>query len=325
MDDFRIGIVGSGGMATRRAQNFTNLDGCGVAAIAARNPDTGPSLAEQFGAELTTDWKTLIGHSDIQAIVVATHNALHGAITTAALEAGQHVFSEYPTARTPIECARISELIDGNTVLRLTHNAHVTAEHRALREATSKSGVPVLSHFLRLTPGRGRRPEVLFNLNLSGPPALFFVYQVHPYVKLFGAATSVHCEASYGGLRDDTGYDRFANILTVRFENGTRGQWTWAGGIAIDKAIQEAHIVTSDATFIETGDGWDIATPDGTSSLEFGENEQTLERLFLSDVQGETDWQTDLRIDLESDWIALAAEQSAIEGRVVELSELRAP
>ena len=285
-----------------------------------------PVLAWPSSQALTSPptGKPLVARDDIQAVVVATHNALHGAIITAALEAGRHVFSEYPASRTAAECAHISRLVDGDAVLRLAHNAHITAEHRALREIVRKSGAPILSHFLRLTPGRGRRPEVLFNLDLSGPPALFFVYQIQPYVKLFGTATSVHCEATYTGLRDDTGYDRFANALTVRFENGARGQWTWAGGIAIDRVIQEARIVTNDATFIETSEGWDIATPEGTSPLEFGETEQTLETQFLADIRGESNWRADARTDLESDWIALAAERSASEGRVFQLDELRA-
>ncbi len=323
METLRIGIVGSGGMATRRAQNLSNLDRCHIAAIAARNPETGSRLAKQTGADLTTDWHDLIARDDIHAIVVATHNALHGSIIIAALEAGHHVFSEYPASRTTTECAAIDELIDGQAVLRLAHNAHISSEHRALRTSIDQSGAPVLSHFLRLTPGRGRRPEVLFNLDLSGPPALFFVYQVQPYVKFFGPASSVHCEATYEGLRDDTSYDRFVNALTVRFEKGVCGQWTWAGGITIDRAIQEARIVTTDATFIETDDGWDISTQDTVSPLEFGENEHTLESQFLVDIAGDSDWRADARIDLEADRIGLAAERSASEGRVVDLSETR--
>ena len=41
MDEIRIGIVGSGGMARRRALAFAALDGCPVPAVAARNPETG--------------------------------------------------------------------------------------------------------------------------------------------------------------------------------------------------------------------------------------------------------------------------------------------
>ena len=198
-----------------------------------------------------------------------------------------------------------------------------TSPKNTLRcQIPSKAAPPLLSKFLRLTPGRGKRPEVLFNLDLSSPPALFFVYEIHPYVKLFGKAETVHCEAHYEGLRDDASYDRFTTCLTVRFQNGARSQWTWAGGISIDAAIQEARIVSHGATFIETKEGWDIATPTGTTPLEFVDNDTTLETLFLDDIRGGTDWQADVRTDLEADRISLAAEVSATEGRVVEADEI---
>lgn len=77
------------------------------------------------------------------------------------------------------------------------------------------------------------------------------------------------------------------------------------------------------ATFIETKEGWDIATPTGTTPLEFVDNDTTLETLFLDDIRGGTDWQADVRTDLEADRISLAAEVSATEGRVVEVDEIR--
>jgi len=42
MEKIRIGIIGSGGMATRRAAPWAQLDGCVLQAIAARNSRTGP-------------------------------------------------------------------------------------------------------------------------------------------------------------------------------------------------------------------------------------------------------------------------------------------
>ena len=71
-----------------------------------------------------------------------------------------------------------------------------------------------------------------------------------------------------------------------------------------------------------TKEGWDIATPTGTTPLEFVDNDTTLETLFLDDIRGGTDWQADVRTDLEADRISLAAEVSATEGRVVEADEI---
>ena len=89
---------------------------------------------------------------------------------------------------------------------------------------------------------------------------------------------------------NEDGYDRFKTTLTLGFASGGTGQWTWAGGIEIESAFQEARIVMRDGTLIETDTGWDISVPSATSSLVFGENQRTLEDLFVADIRGETDW-----------------------------------
>jgi biliverdin reductase len=324
MSVIRLGIVGSGGMSTRRAKNFAKLLGVQVCTIAARNPLTGPALADQVGATWVTDWQTLAGSDAIDAVFIGTHNALHGPIAITALEAGKHVFSEYPTSRRSAENARLTQLIDDEDgpVLRLSNNESISAEHTALRQQAGQLGPLFTSHFLRLTPGRGNRPEVLFNLELTGPPALFFVYQVHGYVSMFGQAEWVHSTANYEGLREDTGYDRFSNTLTVGFASGGTGQWTWCGGIEIESAVQEARIVMRDGTLIETDSGWDVSTSKGVEPLVFGENQRTLEELFVADIKGETEWRADAGVGLQAAAIGHAAEISASEGRVVRIDEL---
>ena len=107
MDNIRIGVVGSGGMAGTRAGTFSRTAGFRLTAVAARNPETGPALAEALGLQMETDWRRLVARDDVDAVVITTHNELHGAIALAALEAGKHVFSEYPIARFDEELDRL--------------------------------------------------------------------------------------------------------------------------------------------------------------------------------------------------------------------------
>ena len=320
MKPIRLGIIGSGGMSSRRAANFAAREDTEVAIIASRNKETGPDLAQSIGCRCITDWEALLTEN-IDTVFIGTHNALHGPITIAALEAGKHVFTEYPTSRHPDEGRRIRDLISkaGSPVLRAANNESISAEHFALKNQVSQLGNLLTSHFLRLTPGRGRRPEVLFNLKLTGPPALFFVYHIHGYVSLFGPAEWVHSAARYEDQREDTGYDRFMNTLTVGFSSRGTGQWTWAGGIEIENTIQEARISMSEGTLLETETGWDISRNSETVTLEFGQNERTLEDLFVADVRGETDWLTDANVALNAAAIGHAAEISATEQRVVQI------
>ncbi len=324
MANIQIGIVGSGNMSSRRAGKLSEQDDVTIRTIAARNPQTGPQLAAQFDARHTTNWQDLLSDSEIDALFVGTHNEIHGAIVMAALEAGKHVFTEYPVSRYPDEARQIERLIAGpaSPVLRVSNNESISAEHAALKTQVGKMGHLLATHFVRLTPGRGQRPEVLFNLKLSGPPALFFVYHLHTYVSLFGPASRVHCSAEYEGLNTNSGYYRFANCLTVGFASGGTGQWTWAGGIEIESATQEACIVMSEGTLIETDTAWDISLRSGRTELSFGENERSLEARFVEDIQSSTDWRKDTLVALASDAIGHAAEISAAESRAVNISEV---
>ena len=326
MDTVRVAVVGSGGMATRRADTFSSTEGFELAAIAARNSDTGPPLADRHAVELLTDWSSLLDRDDIDALVVCTHNEIHGEIALSSLGAGKHVFTEYPVARHREETVRLRSLIGtSDAVLCLAHGETVSAFHRALKKQARGLGELQAAFFQRLTPGRGARPEVLFNLSLSGPPALFFVYHVYPLVDMFGPADWVDCGVQYGGLRSDGGYDRFVNLLTVGFRSGGLAQWNWAGGIEIEGAEEQQRIVLAGGTLVRDERGWSVSRRTGETPIvkaDAADGELTLESRFLKEItRADGGWREDATRAIDAAEVGVAAEISAKEGRRVSLSE----
>lgn len=323
MERIRVGLVGSGGMARSRATTFSSLERCELVALAARNPATGAELAGKHNLEFVADWQGLVDRDDVNAVAVCTNNDSHAAIASAALEAGKHVFLEYPLARHREDGERLMQLArDSGLVLRVAHNESYSAGHRGLKRVASSMGAMMTAVFVRLTPGRGARPEVLFNLEVSGPPALFFVYQIYPLVDLFGPAEWVEGYADYIGLGDDGRYDRFVNTVTVGFEGGGQAQWTWAGGIAIAKAEQYQRLVLGEGTLMnnEGGTGWMRSTVDGVEAVEVDAGgSESMEEIFIKEVLGEQElWREDLGRSLDALRISLGAERAATEGgRVV--------
>lgn len=308
----RIGIVGSGGMARRRGLAFAALDGCTVPAVAARNPETGAALAGELGARPVGAWEPLLEGDLVDAVAVCTHNDSHGAIALAAVAAGKPVFVEYPLARREAEVeALVRAGLDNGSVVRVAHGEVVSAGHRALREAAAGLGDLLAAVFVRITPGRGARPEVLLNLPVSGPPALFFVYQVYPLVDLFGGARWVEASCRYEGLDPATGrYRRFQNTVTAGMGGGT-ATWVWTGGVEIDEAEQFERLVMSGGTLVRAGGAWSVATPSGRTALAPVEGPaESLEQLFLRDVRGEeTGWQEDLTTAADAARLGLRAER----------------
>ncbi|MDE0467286.1 MAG: Gfo/Idh/MocA family oxidoreductase [Candidatus Poribacteria bacterium] len=313
MTKIKIGIVGSGGMARHHLARFAPMETAEVVAIASRNQQTGTQLAAAHNAEFIPEWHRLIQREDIDGIVICTHNDSHGEIILAALQADKHVFVEYPLASDVGEgeaALRLAE--EHGRVLRVSHPEVVSNTHKALKQKIGELGDLLLTSFVRLTPGRGARPEILFNLSVSGTPTHFFIYHIYPIVDFFGGASSVKKNAVYEGLKEDGQYDRFVNTLTVEFERGGIGQWTWAGGIAINAAEEHERYVLTKGTISDAGGEWHCTTPAGVTPLIIPDSPQpTLQELWLSEIRDTADQPPNLEdatVALEAIRISLASE-----------------
>ena len=172
MTKIKIGIIGSGGMARHHLARFTPMETAEVVAIASRNEQTGTQLAVEHNAVFIPEWHRLVQREDIDGVVICTHNDSHGEIVLAALQANKHIFVEYPLASDVGEgeaALRLAE--ERSRVLRVSHPEAVSNIHKALKQKIGELGDLLLTSFVRLTPGRGARPEILqFNQCQEHPP-----------------------------------------------------------------------------------------------------------------------------------------------------------
>ena len=291
MTKIKIGIIGSGGMARHHLARFASMETAEVAAIASRNQQTGSQLSAEHKAEFIPEWHRLVEREDLDGVVICTHNDSHGEILLAALQADKHVFVEYPLASDVGEGEAALQLAEERgRVLRVSHPEAVSNTHKALKEKISELGDLLLTSFVRLTPGRGARPEILFNLPVSGTPTHFFIYHIYPIVDFFGGAASVKRSAVYEGLRENGQYNQFVNTLTVEFKRGGIGQWTWAGGIAINAAEEHERYVLTEGTISDAGGEWHCTTPTGVTRLSIPDSpQQTLQELWFSEIRDAAD------------------------------------
>ena len=313
MTKIKIGIIGSGGMARHHLSRFDSMETAEVVAIASRNEQTGNQLAAEHKTVFVPDWHHLVEREDIDGVVICTHNDSHGEIVLAALQADKHVFVEYPLASDVSQGEAALELAGKlSRVLRVSHPEVVSNTHKALKQKIGELGDLLLTSFVRLTPGRGARPEILFNLPVSGTPAHFFIYHIYPIIDFFGGAASVKKSAVYEGLRENGQYDQFVNTLTIEFEYGGIGQWTWAGGIAINAAEEHERYVLTEGTISDAGDGWHCTTPAGVTPISIPDSPQpTLQELWLSEIYDAADQPScleDAAVALEAIRISLASE-----------------
>ena len=324
MTEFQIGIVGSGGAATSGAAQFSKIDAANIVAVASRNDHTGEQLARRHGAKFMPDWRDLVRHGDVDGVAIFTHNDSHAEIAIAALEADKHVFIEYPLARSVVEGETVIKLAKSkNRVLRVAHSEPVSNTHRAIKQKIQGLGGLLWAGFWRITPGRGARPEILFNLPVSGPPAHFFIYHVYPIVDLFGPASCVDSAAVYEGLNGEGQYNRFVNTVTVGFSRGGVGQWTWAGGVETNSPEQHCRYVLNGGTVLNDGNGWHCATSSGVEEIRPIEASSVSiqERWTHEILDGESESAiADTAVAFDAIRISLAAEQSMREQKRIVLT-----
>lgn len=100
----RVGIVGAGLQAKRRAPVFAKTPDAKLVVIAADHLSNAQALAHQFQCEAAQGWDWVGKRKDLDAILVCTPPHLHEKISLLAMKTGKHVLCEKPLAMTVEEC-----------------------------------------------------------------------------------------------------------------------------------------------------------------------------------------------------------------------------
>ena len=115
-----VGLIGYGFMgrthsnAFLQAPRFFDLPYQPVLkAVCARNADRAKAFAGNWGYQsVETDWRQLVGRSDIDLVDIASPNDTHAEIAVAAAKAGKMVLCEKPLARTAQEGVAMVDAVE---------------------------------------------------------------------------------------------------------------------------------------------------------------------------------------------------------------------
>lgn len=109
----RVGLIGAtvtrGWAMASHIPALQGLPGFELAAIATSRQETADAAAKQYGAKLAfADYREMARHPDIDIIAVSVKVPLHHDMVMAALEAGKHVYCEWPLGRNSAEAERMA-------------------------------------------------------------------------------------------------------------------------------------------------------------------------------------------------------------------------
>ncbi|WP_258046251.1 Gfo/Idh/MocA family protein [Leifsonia shinshuensis] len=116
---------------------YSDLPGVELVAIAGMEDGPRAELGEKYGVtRLYSDWRDLVADGDLDVVSVAVPTFLHAPIAVGALEAGIHVLSEKPIARTAVEAQTMVDAAHrSGRVLEVAFNHRRRGDIEALKAA----------------------------------------------------------------------------------------------------------------------------------------------------------------------------------------------
>ena len=110
MENFRVGVVGCGGIAQVHGGVLQGLEGVELAACADIRPERAKAFAEKFGGSAYTSMEEMLAAERLDAVHLCTPHYLHTPMAEMAAERGIHVFTEKPPVIDREQWARFQKL-----------------------------------------------------------------------------------------------------------------------------------------------------------------------------------------------------------------------
>ena len=116
-DPLRLGVIGAnpdrGWAATAHLPALAALDDIELVAVATTRRESVDKAAARFGARLAFDDPyALIDSHEVEAVTVSVRVPGHFALVRAALDAGKHVFCEWPLCATTDDAVTLRDLAE---------------------------------------------------------------------------------------------------------------------------------------------------------------------------------------------------------------------
>ncbi len=148
----RVGIIGVGIMGSDHARTIvSHVPGASLQAIYDADAGRAKAIANECGAAtIATNPEALINDKSIDAVLIASPDATHGALTTACIAASKPVLCEKPLAPTTKECLEViaAETKAGKPLVQIGYMRRFDPAYVEMK-ATWKSGAlgqPLMFH-----------------------------------------------------------------------------------------------------------------------------------------------------------------------------------
>jgi D-xylose 1-dehydrogenase (NADP+, D-xylono-1,5-lactone-forming) len=236
----RWGILGTGQILRKYVEAFRLVRGARLVAVASRSKDRARAVAQQFGIERAhAGYEALIDDRDVDGIVNALPNGLHGDWSIRALQAGKHVLCEKPLACSVAEVERMFTAAHAHK--RWLLEGFMYRFHPQMAEAIRRVAAGEIGRVVHIRSSRtshGREPgNPRFSRDMGGGALLDVGCYCVNFSRMFAGAEPARVLA-HGHFDETTGVDltmtatlEFPGEVVAQFVCSFEAELTYAAEI----------------------------------------------------------------------------------------------
>jgi len=148
----RVGLIGVGVMGADHARTIvSHVPGASLHAIYDADAKRAKAIATECGAEtVAASPQALIGDKNIDAVLIASPDSTHGALTMACIAAGKPVLCEKPLAPTSKDCLEViaAEVKAGTPLVQIGYMRRFDPAYVEMKAAwkSGRLGQPLMFH-----------------------------------------------------------------------------------------------------------------------------------------------------------------------------------
>ncbi|MBE9040153.1 Gfo/Idh/MocA family oxidoreductase [Oscillatoriales cyanobacterium LEGE 11467] len=249
----RVGLVGTGYAAMRRAEAFGDDDRSQLVAVVGSDCLRTQEFAGSYSAEAIDSWEKLVRREDIDLVTICTVNCDHGTIARAALQEGKHVVVEYPLCLDPIEAEELVALAtDSEKLLHVEHIELLGGLHRALLHSLPEIEPVSYTRYITISSKHPAPRRWSYQPEKLGFPLSAALSRIRRLTDCFGEVTRVSSRDRYWDAPEDDFFTACLCTAELTFASGAMADVVYGKGDAFGVRENRFEVHGAKGTLILT-------------------------------------------------------------------------
>lgn len=267
--NIKVGLVGTGYAAKRRAEAFQDASFCELIAVAGHSLESTQDFCQTYNVEGVTSWEDLVNNSALDLICICNVNRDHGSIVRQALLAEKHVIVEYPLTLNPSESDELIHLArEKQKLLHIEHIELLGGVHQAIKKHLPEIGTPFLARYSTILGKAKVESHWTYNYELYGFPLIAAVSRINRFTDLFGEVDSVSCYARFWDAPESGYFSSCWCQAQLQFKNEMMVCLTYGKGNQFQTIDRTLEIYGDRGTLVFDGEQGKIKRGEEETALE---------------------------------------------------------